>query len=113
MDLPDIQIICLEALERFLQHPYGDLFPSAVRAYLRHDDRLLPPALQRLAQPHFAGAVVIIPGIIEKVDARIQSGVNDRRRRLLRFRRAQMVAPDAESRNLYACPAERPLGNWG
>ena len=69
VDLPHVEMIGLQAAQRLLQLLHGHIFAAAVRADLGHQDGAVALALQRLAQPLLALAVVVIPGVVEEVDA--------------------------------------------
>ena len=70
-------MVGLQALQRLVELPQADLLVAAVRADLGHQEDLVAPALEGLAHPLFALAVVVLPGVVEEVDAGIDRLVND------------------------------------
>ena len=71
VDLPDVQVIGLQSPQRFFQLLHGHIFAASVSADFGHDHGLVALPFQRGAQHFFAVTVVIVPGIVEEVDARI------------------------------------------
>src|SRR3954454_5236266 len=55
---------------------------------------------------------MILPGIVEEVDARIQSLVHDPGCFFVAARGAEMIAAHSHCRNLQTGAAQRPLGNF-
>ena len=100
MHLPYIQMIRLQAGQRFLQHPHGDILLAAVGADLGHHDCLIPLALERRAQALFAGALVVLPRVVEEVDSMVQGLRNHTVDFRLSSYSAEVVTTHAENRNL-------------
>src|SRR5215831_12807858 len=69
-------MIRLQAMERFV-NLFGSLLPGPAVNF-GHDEGLLPVAIaQRLAHTGLALAAVVIPGIVEEIEAAVQCGSND------------------------------------
>ena len=76
MDLPHVEVVGLEALEGFFELLHGDVFFAAVGADLGHDDGLVAFAFEGVPTTFFALAFVVLPGVIEEVDAVVE-GLGD------------------------------------
>src|SRR5215468_9901303 len=55
-------------------------------------------------------AVVVVPGVVEKIDASVDSRANNANTLLLVFLHAEVVAAESDHRYLLACAAERSPG---
>src|ERR1700722_8679210 len=97
MDLPEIEVVGLQASQRFFQHAHGDLFVAAVGADLGHDEGLIALALERLADALFAEAIVVLPCVVEKSHTVIERLGDNLRRSLISFGRAEMIAAESHS----------------
>src|ERR1700691_1928012 len=75
--LPDIEMIGLQTSQRFFKLAHGDILVTPMRTDLRHNDGAVPLALERATQPLLAQALMIFPGIVEEVDAGIQSLIDN------------------------------------
>jgi hypothetical protein len=74
--LHEIDVGDLEALERFVDLAGGDGFAAAVD--FCHEEGFVTVAIEQgLTHADFALAAVIVPGVIEKVDAAIEGGADD------------------------------------
>ncbi len=104
-------MVGLEPLEGFLEHLHGDTLVAAVGANLGHQHDAVALTLERGAEPLFAGAIVIIPGIVEEVNAGIQGTIDDSFGLALVFRRPEMVSADSDDGNLHARAAQGSLRN--
>ncbi len=109
VNLPDVQMIGLQTAERFVQHAHGDVLIAPMRADLGHQDHLVAFPLERVAEPHFTFAVVIIPGVVEEVDSGIDRFGNDAVGDVIAFRAAQMVSADADGGNAQTGFSQRTL----
>ena len=69
VDLPEIEMIGLQAAQGFFEHLHGDVFVAAVGADFGHEEGLVAFAFQGDAEFFFADAVVVFPGVVEEVDA--------------------------------------------
>ncbi len=79
MELPEVEIIGLEALETVLEFHEGVIGAAIVGAVLGHQERLLAVAVlgEGLAHPGFAFAGVVLPGVVEEVGAGIDRFLDD------------------------------------
>ena len=68
-------------------------------------------ALQRIAKADFALAIVIFPGVVEKIDAGVDCLADNLVRFLIRVGGPEVKAANAQCRNLQTGLAERALGN--
>src|SRR5256885_1688747 len=85
----------VDLLRRFLERPAIDL---------RHEkDLLAQAAAERLPHANFAGAFVVIPAVVEKVDAAIDGSPNDPdAERLIDMLERQMPSAKADRRHALA-----------
>src|ERR1700733_14059252 len=74
--LPYVQVIRLQASQRFLQHLHGNIFLAAVGTDFGHHNRFIPLALERSAKALFACPFVVLPCVVEKIDPMVQ-GLRD------------------------------------
>jgi hypothetical protein len=102
-------MIGLQAAERFFEHPHGNFFVATMGADFGHHERLIPLASQRFAEALFAESVVILPCIVEKPDAVVESFGDDFHSSLIGFGGAEMIAAESHGGNLDAGSAERLL----
>ena len=79
MDLPEIEVVGLQALQAVLEFEHRVRGYPIVGAILGHQERLLSVAVLRegLAHPHFTGARVVFPRVIEEIGAGIDRLLND------------------------------------
>src|SRR5271156_6087959 len=66
VDLPYVQMIGLQARERFLKLAHGDVLVAPMRAHFRHYHGSIPLALECAAEPFLTQAAMIFPGIVEE-----------------------------------------------
>jgi len=107
VDLPQVEVIGPEPSKRLLEHAEGELAAAPVRADLRHQENLVAPPLERLAQPVLGLAVVVLPAVVEERDAgidRLRGRGGPRRRR---SGGREMVAADTDGRHVDAGTTER------
>src|ERR1700730_2309400 len=109
MDLPQVQMIGLQAPQRLFQLIHGDVFTASVRAHLRHHKRLVAFTFQCHSQAFFAHAVMVFPAVIEKIDPRIQRSRNQLRRFLVFFDRSKVITADSQARNQRTRFPQGPL----
>ena len=53
VDLPQVQVVGLQAAERLFELPHRLAFVTAVRTYLRHEKDAIPPIYEALAHDLF------------------------------------------------------------
>lgn len=97
VDLPQVEVIGLKAAKRFFEHEKSQTRIAPVRARFCHEEDLLAKALQTCAHPDFRFPAPILPAVIEKGDAAIDSLVNDLNGGLGIWSLSQVVAAEAES----------------
>ena len=105
-------MIGLQPAQRFIDLFRGRFFRATVD--LGHQESAVAARVlfERLAHPHLAFAPVIIPGVIEKVDAPIKARVDQLYGVVLRqIRFSQMKAAHTDTRNLFAGVSERTIRN--
>src|SRR5216684_8074391 len=74
--LNQVDAVGLQTLQRFVELPRGFGFRAAVD--LRHQERLPPVAVaKRLAHADLAGAFVVVPAVVEEVDAAVDRAADD------------------------------------
>jgi hypothetical protein len=100
VNLPDIKMIGFQAAQGVFQLTHGDILAATVGADLGHDDHLIALAFERLADADLAVAVVIFPGVVEKIHAGIDGERNDLIHFLLVFGAAQVEAAQTHRRDL-------------
>ncbi len=113
VDLPEIEMVGLQAAERLFEHFHGEARFAAVRADLGHQENFVAAALQALAHPVFGFAAMVFPAVVEEGDAAIDGFLDDSNRSGDVWRIAEMVAAKAERRNTDVVPAKRLHRNWG
>src|SRR6266852_8811057 len=110
VELQEIDGIGLEAPQR-LVNLAGCAFAGA-GVKLGHQESLLAVSVaQGLAHADFAGAAVIVPAVIEEIDAFIERGANDANAFLLVALTAEMVSTQADAGHVLAGVAQRAVGN--
>ena len=107
VDLPQVEMVGLQTLERLVELAHGYRLVAAVRAHLGHEEDPVAPAFESLAHPVFTLAVVVFPGIIEEIHARVDRLVDDGDGFLQGRGTAQAVAADADDGKRLLGPAER------
>ena len=102
VNLPEIEIVCLQATERFVELLQRHPLIASVRTDLRHEKDLLPPALQGLPHQLFGASAVVLPGIVQKGHACINRFLQDANRLGVVFDSAPMGAAETERGDLHA-----------
>src|SRR5437764_7751858 len=94
--LNQIYTVGLKALKRFLKLASG--FFAASPIDLRHQKRLRSRSVlfQGFSHPEFAHSLVVIPGVVEKIDSPIHRRVDDTNCKLL-FQAAKTKVPTTHS----------------
>src|SRR2546425_4719370 len=113
MMLHEIYAIGLQPLERLIELPRRFCVGSPVD--LGHEKDLLPVAVpERLSHAGLARAIVVVPAVVEEVDATIDRRSNDpQTQRLVDPFQSEMPAPKADRGDSFACPTQRAIGNCG
>jgi hypothetical protein len=94
--------------QRLLELTHRNLPVAAVRANLGHQEDLVAPALQGVPQPLLAPAVVILPGVVEESQARVDRLVDESDRGLQRGHGAEVIAAEPEDRDALTRAPQRP-----
>src|SRR6267378_2469290 len=99
-----------EAAKRFVELHGGGFFGLAVD--FGHEESLLAVAVaQRLAHADFAGPVVVVPAVVEEVDAAVERGADDADRFLFVGLNPEMPAAQANHGDAFAAAAEPAIRN--
>src|SRR5438552_6939041 len=111
VELQEIDYIRLESLERLLDLPGGRGPRLAVD--LGHQKSSLAVAVPKgFPHPDLALSIVVVPGVVEEIDACVDRGSDDAKAlRLREVRRAEVEPAEADRGHPLAGAAERPRGN--
>jgi hypothetical protein len=82
-----------------------------VRAHLGHQEDRVPAIRDGATHPPLALAFVILPRVVEKVDARVDGFVNDPDGLRDRLDLAEMVPTESDDGHRIGMPPEGPPGN--
>ena len=107
MNLPQIEVIGPQAPQRFVELAHGDRGVASVRADFGHQEDRLPAIGDRPSHPAFAFSFVILPCVVEEVDAGVDRFVHDPYGLGVRFGFAEMIAAEADDRNQVGMPRKR------
>jgi hypothetical protein len=77
VNLPEIEMIGPEAPQRFVKLARRHPGVASVRAHLRHQEDRVPAIGDGPSHPALALSVVVLPGVVEEVDARVDRFVNN------------------------------------
>src|SRR5882762_8343169 len=112
MELQKVNPVGLQALERFVKLLGGCLLRLAVN--LGHEEGFFAIAVaQCLAHANFARAAVVVPTVVEEVDAGVERSANDADTRLLIGLHAEVIAAQTDDRNSFARTSKAAHGNRG
>src|SRR6266850_4477652 len=110
VELEKVDVVGLEAAERFVELHGGGFFRLAVD--FGHEESLLAVAVaQRLAHADFAGPVIVVPAVVEEVDAAIECGADNTDGFLFVGLNTEMPAAQANHGDAFATAAEPAIGN--
>ena len=108
--LNQVDMAGLETLQRLVDLPGGGSLGPAIE--LSHEKGLLAIAVaESFSHADFALSVVVIPAIIEEIDAAIERGPDDGDADLGILRTADVMAPEANGGDFLAGVAELPIGH--
>ncbi len=111
VELHQVHMVGLKTLERFINLPGGGRLGAPVN--FAHQKRLGAVAvLQRLAHAQFAHAAVVIPAVVQKVDAAIQRRADKADAFGFVVLGADVVAAQADGRDFLARAAQRAIGHF-
>src|SRR5436190_8522972 len=107
--LYEIDAIDFQAPERFVELARGFFLGSAVD--LRHEKRLVAITIAEcFAHADLAGAVIVVPAVVQKVDATIDRGAHDADgQRLTDMLESEMPAANANGGNFFAGVTQNPI----
>src|SRR5438034_9595078 len=111
VNLPQIQVVGPQAPERLVELPHCDNRVASVRADLGHQEDRVPAIGDGTAHSPLALALVILLGVVEKVDSGVERFMNDSYRLDDRLRLAEVVAAEADDRHLIGVASKRPAIN--
>jgi hypothetical protein len=114
VQLPQVQVVGLKPLQTLIENLEALLlaptFP-AMRTKLGHQKNLLTAGTcQRLTHQHLAAPVVVVPGIVEKVNALIDRAVHDPDRFLVVLKVTNMGPAQCDER--YFFPGLAQWSSW-
>src|SRR5438128_2677365 len=112
MMLDQVDTVHLQTLERFIQLPGRLLLRTPID--FRHDKRLIPVAITKCrTHANLTGAIVVIPTVVEKVDALIYRRPNNTDGELfINVRKPEMPASNPNGRHLFPCAAKCSINHW-
>src|SRR5579862_1746603 len=111
VDLPKIEMIGLQAAQRFFQHFESKRSVAPMRAGLGHQKNFVAASFQSCTHPEFGLAAPVLPAIVEKSDTAVDGLVDHFDCGLLIGRVAEMMASEAECRNFRISAAELSHGD--
>ena len=106
VNLPEIQVVCPQPLQRFLELLHCDLFASPVSADLGHQEDFVAPALQGAPHPVLAAVVVVLPGVVEESHACVHRLLNYAHCIIEGAKSSKVVSAESDNRDLFAGPPE-------
>ena len=111
--LHEIDAIGLQPLERLVELAHRFRVRSPVD--LRHQKDLLPVAIpERVAHAGLARAAVVVPAVVQEVDATVDGRSNDpEAERLVDPFQSEMPASKADRGDACSCPAQRAVRDCG
>ena len=112
VNLPEIQIVGLQAAERVLELPHGGAGIAPVHAGLGHQEDLVAASDQRLAHARLAHALVVVPRVVHEGDAAVDGRMDEPGRLPLRLRQAEVPAAERQNRDRDARSSERARGDF-
>jgi len=111
VDLPQVEVVRLQPLQRLLQLLHRDLAVTPVGADLGHQEDLVAPVVDGFAHPGLALALVVVPGVVQKRDARVDGRMRQPRGGGVGLRKAKMPAAEGEQGDGDAGAAEGTGGD--
>ena len=111
VNLPEVEMVRLEATQRLFEHLHGEGGFAAVSADFSHEKNFVTPALKGAAHPGFGFAVVIFPAVVEKSDAAVDGFLDDASGGLKVFCRTEVVAAEAEGGDLLVVATQLAHGD--
>src|SRR5216684_6954557 len=110
MELHQVDTICLQALQGFVDLPGGGRLGPAVD--LGHEEDLLPVAItQSLPHADFAGAPIVVPAVVHEGDPAIDGPADNRDALCFVSLFADMIPAQADGRDLFSSSPQSALGH--
>src|SRR5215469_16255844 len=110
VELQQVNVVRLKTPQRFLDLRGGTRFCPAIN--FRHQKGFVTiTILEGLTHANFALAAVIVPAVIQEIESFVEGLANDRDAFVGITLRTQVVAADADERNLFARAAKFAVGN--
>src|SRR5215831_10242849 len=110
MELEQIKVVGLKPPERVRDLRRRSLLRLPIN--FGHQKRLVPIAvLQSFAHADFAVAAVVVPAVVEEVDATVECGTDDADALLFAGRNSYVVAAESDHRNALAAAPKTPIGD--
>ena len=114
VDLPEVEMVGAEALERLVELAHGHVLAAAMRAELGHEEHGVAAAAgEPLAHELLALAVVVFPGVVHECDAGVDGLLHEANGRAAAARAGQVVSaePLCWMTNQRACVAPAQIGS--
>ena len=109
--LPQVKVVGLETLERFVELSHRHPGVAAMRADFRHQEHALAAAGDRAPHPDFALVLVVLPRVVEEGDPGVDRGVHEPNAVAHGLHLAEVIAPEPQRGDgLIGMPAERTQG---
>ena len=109
VDLPEVEMIGLEPLQRFVEHLQREFLVAPVRTDLGHQEHFVAASLERASEPVLAPAFPVLPAVVEEGDAAIDGSMREPVRLGVALRVAEMVPAHAECADLFVAAAQLSL----
>src|SRR5208283_459807 len=110
VELEKINMVGLESAQRLVDLQGGGLFGLAVN--FGHEKGLLPVAItQRLAHAKLALPTIVVPAVVQKIDAALERGADNAYTFLLIGLDADMVTAQADHRDAFPGATQATIGN--
>ena len=110
MELEKIEVVGLEAAEGFVELLCGGFFGSAVD-FGHEKGTLAVTVAQSFAHADFGVAIVVVPAVVEEIDAAVKRGANDTDGVLLTGI-AEVIAAEPDGGHSDAGAPEGAIGNF-
>ena len=112
MNLPEVEVIGLEAAQGLVEHGGGEGSVASVSADLGHEEDLFATAFEAFAHPYFRLAAMVLPTVVKEADAAIDGLLNESDGGFFVGSVAEMMSTHAESGNLLAFEDQpKPVGD--
>jgi hypothetical protein len=111
VDLPEVEVVGLQAPERLLELADRGLAIAAVRADLGHQEDLVAAAAERFAHEGLAASLVVLPRVVHERDAGVHGLLHEADGLLPAPERAEVEAAETEDADLDTGAAEGTTGD--